>query len=459
MPPIPQGPMAAPMGSQTTQSRWPSERSYRPFVRVSLVVALTLGFTTGAAMLALPLLGFESGAGWLTHTQAHGVAQIFGWAGLFVIGLAFHALPRFRNVTPIFPWPQRAALVLVLSGVALRFAGQTLRSFPGSDVLLLASGPILMAGTAVFGGWVAVTLRRGSAPHSHAEPWLWAGSVWGIVAALLHGAVVMDMVNRDVSAGSGVLNGAFITAGTAGFLGNFILGVGVRTLPAFLGLEPARRSLLRIAFPVLNLGIAWTAAASLLEASPEWRAPGAVLMAGGAAAFVTGLRLFERRTRPKPYVPGVYVRYELFVRIAYGWLLAGLCLEAIDTVARGLGATAFLAVIAAPVLHVLTLGFISMMILGMGTRMLPVFEGSLLTHPRWMDAAFALLNGSIVLRLGFGIVDTPLTNAALAVSGALGTAAVALFAWVAWGTLRQNARDAYRDLMKTFAARQQVRIE
>jgi hypothetical protein len=42
-----------------TSDGWSSQRLYRPFIRASLIIAIVLGFSTGAAILIMPLLGMD----------------------------------------------------------------------------------------------------------------------------------------------------------------------------------------------------------------------------------------------------------------------------------------------------------------------------------------------------------------------------------------------------------------
>ncbi|MBI4307555.1 MAG: hypothetical protein HY684_01980 [Chloroflexi bacterium] len=51
-------------------------------------MALTMGFTSGTGLLFAFLVGLPSGLWQVTHAQAHGAAQLFGWAGLFTMGVA-----------------------------------------------------------------------------------------------------------------------------------------------------------------------------------------------------------------------------------------------------------------------------------------------------------------------------------------------------------------------------------
>jgi len=52
-------------------------------------VALTYGIGTCAGMMFAPAFGIDRGLWWIVHGQAHGVAQIFGWGGLFIMGVSF----------------------------------------------------------------------------------------------------------------------------------------------------------------------------------------------------------------------------------------------------------------------------------------------------------------------------------------------------------------------------------
>src|SRR5690554_5937652 len=82
---------------------------WRPFVAASLAAALSGGFLFGSVLFGLRAVGIEAGGWWAAAGQAHGHVQVFGWAGLMVLGVAFHFLPRLRGA-PLL-WPGAAKLV------------------------------------------------------------------------------------------------------------------------------------------------------------------------------------------------------------------------------------------------------------------------------------------------------------------------------------------------------------
>jgi hypothetical protein len=76
---------------------------YRPFFKAGIVIALTLGAVWGAyLLLKIAYTGTFHAAG-LHEVNAHGHAQIFGWVGLFVMGFAYQAFPRFKHTNLSHP--------------------------------------------------------------------------------------------------------------------------------------------------------------------------------------------------------------------------------------------------------------------------------------------------------------------------------------------------------------------
>src|SRR5690606_14666027 len=76
---------------------------YRPFFKAGILVVLTLGAVWGAYLLLRIAWGETFTAAGLHEVNAHGHAQIFGWVGLFVMGFAYQAFPRFKHTTLIHP--------------------------------------------------------------------------------------------------------------------------------------------------------------------------------------------------------------------------------------------------------------------------------------------------------------------------------------------------------------------
>ena len=429
-------------------SSWPQRRLYRPFMYGALAVALTLGFTTGAGMLMIPIFGPADGVTWHTHTQAHGVGQALGWAGLFVMGVAYHVVPRFRNFRMPVVWPQYLSLALILVGVTLRYLGQSFHTLAVSDWIMGISAVLLVLGAVLFVALTGWTLLQTKATHNRSELWILAALGWLLAAVFIHVWIVWEMASRGSPVASSRLGEAFAHAALAGFVTLFVMGVSLRTLTSFLGLRKPFALWSWVAFASLNISVLVYLVGKLANLSDAWLVLASLLAFLGVSVFILALRLFEPSGKQGPNVTRSYMRHEWFVKAAYGWLALWSLLEmtraAADLFDTGmLGAT-----VASPSLHVLGLGFITMMIIGMACRMLPIFEGAFLPHHRLLDIVFVLLNLSVSLRLVFGVVHISASNAALGTSGVMGLTSIVLFAWVVRGVFRPSAREAYRTKMR-----------
>ena len=102
----------------------PADTIYRPFFKAGIALVLTLGATWGAYLLWRIGLGSSYKAAGLHEINAHGHAQIFGWLGLFVMGFAYQAFPRFKHTKLAWPRLALVSLVSMLAGILLRSLGE-----------------------------------------------------------------------------------------------------------------------------------------------------------------------------------------------------------------------------------------------------------------------------------------------------------------------------------------------
>ncbi|MBA4179596.1 MAG: hypothetical protein C0506_03315 [Anaerolinea sp.] len=231
------------------------DRSYVVFIMGAMVMAVGAGLVL-AILLSLAqsgAFGWEERVPWLI--QAHGWAQVQGWAGLFVAGMGLRLLPRFAARQPFRRTRVLPVFALLFGGAVTRVAAQAVDMGGLSERLMAVSGVLAGAGAASFSGLVLYALLTGRKTN---EPWRWfcmAGGVWWAVWAALLVAQGMD-----ASA-----NGAYVpsldddaTAWTVmlAAIGNFIWGVQSRAVPVFFGRKTP--SLRRAVVPgvLLNAGAA-----------------------------------------------------------------------------------------------------------------------------------------------------------------------------------------------------------
>jgi hypothetical protein len=108
---------------------------------------------------------------------------------------------------------------------------------------------------------------------------------------------------------------------------------------------------------------------------------------------IAAIRVFER-SEQQAKIKGIHHSFPVFVRMAFGWLivaaLLGIAASIWDTSGGIWGASR----------HALTVGFIAVMVLSVGQRILPAFAGMrLLWSPKLMFAGLFLLTIGCTFRV------------------------------------------------------------
>lgn len=407
---------------------WPADTSTstRPppvavFAATSLAIGLSAGFGLGLWLLLARVWGVSLfGANWLALVQVHGLLQLFGFAGLFAMGVALHALPRFRGATP-----PRTALVLIvylgtLGGLALRSTAQLMPDLPGRSTLLLIGGALLCLGVLAFSVAALRSLVTGRNPHRPDELLIGAGICALPIAAVLvalemagSAPVIVDQVTADRASWVMLL----------GSLSTLIFGVWARLAPGFVAAAPARPRLL------ITGGVLWLAGVftqALGAALGPW------LLLVGLAALTGAMGVFGAGIARQP-LHGHARLTRIGVRSAFLWAFIGLAIIAAGTVGF---AGSYLQVSAAR--HALALGFVTLMIYAVASRALPAFLGRRLWSPRLQTATLAIANLAVALRVGPQLVQPTgaLSDAIVGLSGILAYVALVLFTLNVVRTLR-----------------------
>jgi hypothetical protein len=97
---------------------------------------------------------------WPALIQAHGNAQLYGWTGLFIMGIAGHSLPRMLRRPAPCTWLAKTVFGLVLGGLVLGLVAQPLAAHGVVAPLLPVSAAIQWLGATLFAGYALRTIRR-----------------------------------------------------------------------------------------------------------------------------------------------------------------------------------------------------------------------------------------------------------------------------------------------------------
>lgn len=392
---------------------------YVPFLLSAIALTLTFGATLGMinlARLTTPWFGGMT----LSSVRAHAFVQVFGFVGLFVMGVACHVLPRFAARPLGASRLVRPMLVLQIAGVVAIVGAFMLRDAP-IDWAWAAGSLALVAATTMF-FIVVVRTIAGAEGLERIGRWVIAGTAWLVMTAA--GAAVAAWQSEVA-----ILQ-ALWPAALWGFAGSWILGIGRRIFPGFLRWQPRAPGAEAPAFVIYQLGVAISAATAWPLASE----PPAALVAAGALALLVSVPLFSwclgvgSRPKTRHDVEGGYQRY---VAAGWVWLFVALAVGPLWTLGAALRGAGVPPLVTDFARHALAFGFVTQIMMGVATRVLPVFTGNPLWSPRARTAAFYLLNASVVLRgleavvaVGFAPVLWP----AIAVAGPPALAAVVLFA-------------------------------
>ncbi len=428
-----------PMEGPITPQQLAREDLYRRFLKAALLFTFTGGAALGAwALIAMAIQGRLGGIG-RGIIQVHGHWQLFGWVGLFVVGIAYHILPRLAAV-PLPSYPAAAAsFALLVTGTILR-AAQSLDPSMIRSTLLIGGALMELAGCALFAWTVARILGPQSGPGRIAFSYLALGSAWLIAAAFLNLAHAWHLVARSTFEIPAFWNLPYLSIFLLGFVTFWIFGVSLRTLPLFMGLKARPEVTAALLLPLTASLAALAIGESLFVAGrgawSRW-----LFGAGGLGTglclvlFVWAIGIMGRREAAPE--PGVDHGYEKFLRLGYAWLLisAGMLVVFSGFVLAGRSMDhAYVGAYR----HALTVGFITTVIVGMASRIVPVFRGVPLYSARLREWSFWLLFVGNIVRVLFQSLSAggdPLWLRIAGVSGVLELAALALFGVNLWKTM------------------------
>lgn len=432
-----------------------------PGLKAALTLGVVGGFAMAATLTTTYALGLVNGPWWSALAQAHGHLQLYGWAGLFALGVAFHFVPRLRGeplaLQRFVPWIFGALVAgLVLRGIAQPLDAASPSALWGAALLL--SGALELV--ALLGAVTALGLTLFGRPGMRQRSALWgvapliAGAFAALAAsALVNAANTFALVTPNAA---GIIpyagDQANVALGLFGYLVPLALGMSARTLPMYAGLDPFPR---RMLWPLAGLWYAGLALslASLASGATEWTgALGDLLMGVALIVFIGGfIRALVARGRlpkkvaalaPEPVARerdyraqihqerGSYGPFVAIVASSYLWaLLAGIFL-AINGIAGLLDGTAPVSPDA--IRHSLALGFIALLISGIAPRMIPGFSGGrilsagLVWATLWLGDSAALLRVGALLAApalaGMGATGANIENILFGLSGPIGLA-------------------------------------
>jgi uncharacterized protein involved in response to NO len=424
-----------------------------PFLRLALIISVTAGFGLGAVLAVALVRGDALGAWWVTLVQVHGRAQLVGFVGLFILAIGLHFLPRLRGAPLASPRVARSGLLALGAGTVLQAMTQPLLLVPWPPV----NGPLrvglALGGLLAWAGCTLVVLTLGRTLHQ-GPPLAWRGGLTSILPllgfgftalwlALLAGAALsVQAAWTGLAAFPAAADSALTDALLFGFAMPIAGAVSARLLPIYFGVELVAPAPLLALFGLLSAGAVLRVAADAGNQETLY-AVGNVLLGLFCCAFPllsgvpVGVRRSIRRADP-PALVRTFRFPNLMVRSAYAWLLIAGVLLLSDGLARLAGSP--LRWSGDALRHTVTAGYLTLLILGMGARLLPGFARQRPRPLRRLLVVAVAGNLAALFRVlpplaaSVGVAGPP-AAIAFGLSGPCALLAVGLFAQTMWPLL------------------------
>lgn len=443
------------------------ENIHEKFIKAAIVIALTTGCVYGAVLL------FQMG---LQHSlygvsrvliETHGHTQIFGWCGLFIMGVSYFILPRFYATRLYSGKMANLSFVFMITGIFLVFVFRTL--LPVSDpfffkILILIGCLLEVLAVILFLIVAFKTILSGEKQDIEPyEGFIVSGYLWFLVQALLFSGITVYMIKEDMTVMPHALVYPLRHIQVMGFITFVIFGVLTRTLPVFLGLRAPNPKLLVLIMLTLNFSVLLRAFSEPLKAYfldinlPVYYTLNSIYFTSGCLQFLSILLFFytlNLLTKPEVDYSGMDIEkgYEKFVWAGILWLVTAEIAMLIFTFYETATGSPVSHAIMGSYRHAVTVGFITMLIFGYASRIIPISKGIKLYSYTSLIITFVLINIGSILRVIFQplAVHTGSTHFywIMGVSGFIESFAILLFGINIWKTLNAGTRGPEEDEVK-----------
>lgn len=407
---------------------------YRRFFKAAIVIVLSLGGLWGVIALMEVSLGkslLQPQLLPMIHAHAH--AMIFGWVGLFVMGFAYQSFPRFKMTTLWRPGLANLTLYLMLFGIVFRFGGDMLAHGTLALSLGAASAAAEITAIILFIVIILKTARQSMSPRNPYELFIVAALGWFFLQTVCSGffffAEATATSLQETVLRTALLDGPLRSMQVLGFAALIIAGVSQRFVPVVYGLGQPKHDRQKLIFWLMNGSLVLdigSYVALIVTGNPFFGFTlelSYLLMVLWAVLLVIQLRVFTRTTQPD--------RSWKFIRTAYIWLLIAIFMMPLLMPYGAWSGEGFSHAFWGAHLHAFTVGFISMMILGVSSRVVPILAGVDSKQHTSLWGPFILLNAGCAGRVILQILTDSVPRIAYPLIGITGFAELAALAW--WG--------------------------
>jgi iron-sulfur cluster repair protein YtfE (RIC family) len=436
------------------------ENIYEKFIKTAIVIALSTGCVYGAFILFYMGIQHSLYSVPKVLIETHGHTQIFGWAGLFIMGVSYFVLPRFYAVRIYSGKLANLSFYFMVAGIFLVFTYRTLLPLNNHfffKALILSGCSLEILAVLMFLIVAVKTVLSAEKQELETyETYLFSGYLWFLIVTVAHAGIVLYMINVNETVFPHAAIYPLRHIQVMGFITMVIFGVLSRTLPAFLGLKTPNAKMNLIIMFMLNASVLVRAVSQPLmtyyaDVNLPFYYVFNTLYFTSACVELLSILLFLYNlnilTKPEVDFSGMEIEksYEKFVWAGILWLIVAEIGMIIFAVQESFVGVPVSHAIIGSYRHAVTVGFITMMIFGFASRIIPISQGVKLHSYSSLTMCFILINTGSFLRVVFqpiavhtGSVPSYLI---MGISGLIESVAILLFGINIWRTLSDGKRQ------------------
>lgn len=371
-----------PVAALPRQHLGPTDRAnvtiYRPFFTAGVISVLTAGCLLGAiALLGIALRGSYTASTWTPYVLAHANSQLYGWVGFFIMGFALQQHAPTVQRAHLFHRLAYASLILMGIGIAVRFVAEPMVHVSHDPWTSVGVGSCILQTVAVllFCANTTFTRHRTGQGLTWQTKFVFASLGYLLLIACAEPWVFAQSHQRDSMSSIAFVAEWFPVIRELQFLGfvaMMIFGVALVKLHSCFGIRPAHRILGELGFVLWNVGL-WVRVLGWLHnfrsglQEETWFFFGGSMLGMSAAFLIGSTRVFESVESHLPT--------HKFIRAGFLWLfVSGLLMVLEPLHLRTIGAP-FSHAYTGAIRHAVTVGFISQMIIGVGSHVVARLNG------------------------------------------------------------------------------------
>ncbi|MDR4507853.1 MAG: DUF1858 domain-containing protein [Candidatus Brocadiaceae bacterium] len=416
------------------------DKLYEKFVKSAIVLTLTAGVTFGAIILTYIAVKLNFNSTYYSLIQAHGHAQMFGWVGLCVMGFSLYIIPRVKNTELKHKNWVNVCFGLIITSIIIRTVIQPI-PYTATRFLLPTSAIFEAVSISMFAFIIFHTVLSSKEKIGVYDKFFKAGIIWLLISTFINVGMIFYLYKYSLTEIPRSVFSPYVHLYLFGFVFMFIFAVNIRTVYAFLDIKQVREKAVNLSFWILNISVPIYFVAHMLSGKNviAYRFSQIISfpLAFSIFTFIYGLRIFERSTKELDDV--VMDRsYTKTIRTAYAWLIvSAILLLIIPFLEQG---SEVQRLFHGSLNHAVTVGFITMMIIGYASKMIPTFTGINMHSAKFSNYTFILLNIGCFIRVFSQILvglsaGKSLFYATVGISGWFELAAIGMFGYNLWKTM------------------------